>query len=159
MKKSVQIERLTQLIRVLEDVKKDKKPFDMYAWYRPLLNVCDLDDLVGNKKHSCGTASCAAGWAAQDSWFKKRGFTLGDFLPGSDYFYEEGDKVVKMKGDGEAFEACVTFFGTESVFASYNYRNCDNNEINKITPSMVIAKVKKLIKEIEGTPTQPPRIY
>ena len=158
MKKSVQIERLTQLIRVLEEVKADKKPFNMWFWYRPLLNGCELDDLVGNKKHSCGTASCAAGWAAQDPWFKKRGFTLGSFSPVSDYFHEEGDKVVRMKGDGEAFEACRTFFGAESVFAPSGYCDRDGNEIDRITPSMVIARVKKLIKEIEGTPTQPPYI-
>jgi len=158
MKKSVQIERLTQLIRVLEEVKADKKPFDMNVWYRPLLTVCEWVGLVGNKKHSCGTASCAAGWAAQDPWFKRRGFTLGGFSLETYYSHEEGDKVVKMKGDGEDFEACKTFFGTASVFIPSNYCDRDGNEIDRITPSMVIARVKKLIKEIEGTPTQPPYI-
>lgn len=36
MKPEVKIERLTQLIRVLEEVKADKKPFDMLTWFSRL---------------------------------------------------------------------------------------------------------------------------
>lgn len=137
MKPEVKIERLTQLIRVLEEVKADKKPFDMLTWFSRLSPVLE-QFLVGNKKHPCGTVSCAAGWAAQDPWFKRRGFTL----VGDGFF--EGDTTVEMRGDGEAFDACETFFDERNLFDPCNYLS------RKITPSMVIAKVKRLIKYVES---------
>ena len=143
MKPSVQIERLTQLIRVLEEVKADKKPFHMGFWFHHIsFDGPTLRNLVGNKKHSCGTASCAAGWAAQDPWFKRRGFTL---VP---YFW--GDKTVHTRGDGNDFAACETFFGVRDVFDPSSYHDYKRGIFGRITPSMVITKVKKLIKSLEA---------
>lgn len=152
MKKSVQIERLTQLIRVLEEVKASKKPFNMEAWYCPLSTMDDDEKsyIVGNKKHSCNTASCAAGWAAQDSWFRRRGFILGDFTktPWNHDFVSLGRKTVKMRGDGEDFKACRTFFGEEDLFSPSSYQV--GQDECKISPSMVIERVKDLIKSLEA---------
>jgi len=67
------IERLTQLLRVLRQVRDEARPFDQAVWARgrtaPLLTT---------PVNECGTASCAAGWAARDPWFVKQGFALND---------------------------------------------------------------------------------
>ena len=146
MKKSVQIERLTQLIRVLEEVKASKKPFYMETWYLPLFGMSydQKSYIVGNKTHSCGTASCAAGWAAQDPWFKRRGFTLGEFDEDYKFISSLAAKTVKMRGDGTEFDACETFFDERDLFSPEHYLS------EKITPSMVIAEVKKVIKSVES---------
>ena len=150
MKKSVQIERLTQLIRVLEEVKASKKPFYMQTWHVPLslMGNEEKGNIVGNKKHSCGTASCAAGWAAQDPWFKRRGFTLGKVDKEFDFIHNPGVKVVKMRGDGEEFDACNTFFGESELFSPSGYP-IDHDKCN-ISPSMVIKRVKDLIKSLQA---------
>lgn len=149
MKPSVQIERLTQLIRVLEEVKADKKPFDMHTWFRVLYPGWVELSLVGNKTHTCGTASCAAGWAAQDPWFKRRGFTLTASTPDW-HRYGAGEKTVHMRGDGTEFDACESFFGVRDLFSPCDYVDFAGRWLKKITPFMVITKVKKLIKSLEA---------
>lgn len=58
-------ERLTQLIRVLEEVQALGKPWDMTSW------------LTGEGKElTCGTAACALGWATQDAWMQGEGLIL-----------------------------------------------------------------------------------
>ena len=151
MKPSVKIERLTQLIRVLEEVKADKKPFNMWVWFRDLTNTdAPIDNVVGNKRHSCGTASCAAGWAAQDPWFKKRGFTLVPYTEEEAVFSCLGEKKVYMRGDGTEFDACGTFFDETNLFNPGSYCDHKGDWIEKITPNMVIVRTKKLIKSLEA---------
>lgn len=53
--KAIHKERLLQVVRVLEELPKEKK-FDLGTWYE------------------CGTVGCACGWAGQDPWFRRRGF-------------------------------------------------------------------------------------
>src|SRR5882724_5960206 len=67
-------EALQQLIRVLEKVREDDRPFDMSSWYDDE-NSQDIK-LLTMPAEDCGTASCAAGWAARDPWFIERGFKL-----------------------------------------------------------------------------------
>ena len=49
------IERLEQVIRVLEELPREKK-FNLRSFM------------------TCGTTACACGWAGADPWFRRRGF-------------------------------------------------------------------------------------
>lgn len=61
--KAEQIERVEQLDRVLTEMTahERRKHFDMESW---------------GYKNDCGTVGCAAGRAAFDPWFRRRGFVL-----------------------------------------------------------------------------------
>jgi hypothetical protein len=63
------LQAMTELLRVLQGVQADRSPFDMTVWGRQLLP--DGTTVEGRK--SCGTAACAAGWAMRDPWFRERG--------------------------------------------------------------------------------------
>lgn len=58
-----QIKRVEQLERVLNDMTphERKRHFDMSSW---------------GYQNACGTVGCAAGQAAFDPWFRRRGFKL-----------------------------------------------------------------------------------
>lgn len=57
------VERLEQVIRVLEELPREKK-FNLRTFM------------------TCGTTACACGWAGVDPWFRRRGFkTEKDNLP------------------------------------------------------------------------------
>ncbi len=62
-------EALRELYRVVAAIPLTK--FNMSVWYEEWEN----DD------GSCGTVGCAAGWAAQDRWFRERGLTVEPFGP------------------------------------------------------------------------------
>ena len=55
--KKLHAERLLQVVRVLEELPKEKK-FSLSTWLR------------------CGTNGCAVGWAASDPWFTRRGLKM-----------------------------------------------------------------------------------
>ena len=55
MMKAKSIERLEQVVRVLEELPRAKK-FNLRTWM------------------TCGTTACACGWAGMDPWFRRRGF-------------------------------------------------------------------------------------
>jgi len=112
--------RLRQLIRVLRQVKKEKRPFDMKEW----TNV-DRDrvvPLLTTPAPDCGTASCAAGWAARDPWFIEQGFT---FTSARDF----GHVVTYERELG--FEACSRFFdlshnACRDIFGQHNSNEIDD---------------------------------
>lgn len=68
------IERLTQLRRVVEAAPE---------------HLLDMGSFKLTK--DCGTAYCAAGWAAIDPWFVKQGLDLFAEVDGGDPFYHLAD--------------------------------------------------------------------
>jgi hypothetical protein len=44
----------------------------------------DMSHFSTSKK--CGTAYCAAGWAAQDQWFKERNLSLDNYSSNTNFF-------------------------------------------------------------------------
>jgi hypothetical protein len=65
-------EALHQLKRVLGEVQAKSKPFDMRFWVGDQATY----DVLSGPEITCGTSSCAAGWAARDPWFKEHRFTI-----------------------------------------------------------------------------------
>lgn len=54
------VERMEQIIRVLENVESKGQNFNLGCW-----KILDPQ---------CGTCACAIGWAAEDEWHNKQGF-------------------------------------------------------------------------------------
>jgi len=94
-------EALQQLIRVLEKVREDDRPFDMSSWYDDE-NSQDIK-LLTMPAEDCGTASCAAGWAARDPWFIERGFKLVELN-------EDDETLIVHYGESYGYDACMDFF-------------------------------------------------
>lgn len=88
------IERLQQVVRVLEELPKNA--------------MFDLAVFVDETK--CGTVACAVGWAAQDTWFKRRGFNLKQFTRTS---------FVPVFRDMEDWDAVETFFGLDDSDSAF----------------------------------------
>ena len=85
--------RFKQLIRVLKALTphQRKKHWIMSDW---------------TKQTSCGTARCAAGYAAVDPWFTRRGFHLASGLNPL-----EGEDIGPRFGSADHWEAIRAFFG------------------------------------------------
>ncbi len=66
------IERLEQVVRVLEELPREKK-FDLRMFM------------------TCGTTACACGWAGTDPWFRRRGFKTEKRQYGYNVLYREFD--------------------------------------------------------------------
>lgn len=98
-------EAFEQLDRVLAEVDSQKLPFSMEVWQTSGRET----------EHKCGTAACAAGWAARDPWFRERGFTmkLGDSAP---RYMPPGTSSY----NAERF-ACWGFEAAERFFGLYGY--------------------------------------
>ncbi len=105
------IERLEQVVRVLEELPKEKK-FDLNHW------------------SICGTVACAVGWAASDVWFRRRGLGLekiwGLFEGKTQY-----QPAFKGLDDWEAVEA---FFGlgereAEHLFSAFTYKRGSKSDV------------------------------
>lgn len=94
-------DRFTRLINILES--KTPKQLDMSKWYD--------EDETGK----CGTVACAAGWAAQDPYFKRLGLRIVEVevkYPGWD------EKTFQLSGvNGEdSDDALSRIFGTSLPF-------------------------------------------
>jgi hypothetical protein len=113
--RTINVEALLELKRVLRHVQKEDLRFDISRWHS---GGRLLPRIVAEW---CGTAACAAGWAARDDWFKKRGFGRG--LYGARGFVE-----------------CDRFFGrpASNIFNHHFYPYA-------ATPEMVIEKIDELI--------------
>ena len=59
-------ERLMQVVRVLEELRRPKR-FDLGTW------------------GECSTTACAIGWAGLDPWFRRRGFRTEKYYDGTMY--------------------------------------------------------------------------
>lgn len=119
MKKSQQIERLQQVVRVLEKLPRNKK-FDLSVWMK------------------CGTVGCAIGWAASDPWFTRRGLHLIR-ADTSGIFYQP-----VYKGEVESY-AIVEFFGLSLCDAKQLFYP-GRYEYERMSKRDVIARIKKFIE-------------
>ncbi len=96
----IYIERLNQLVRVLREVRDEKRLFSLFTWVTTDLTLLDIKFPEG----ACGTVSCAVGWAAQDPWFRRRGFSLGKNYVGRIYPQYKSHKEIEFEWDAvEAF--------------------------------------------------------
>jgi hypothetical protein len=94
------IERLEQLIRVLQSLTPHEKRrhFDMEQW---------------GYKNECGTVCCAAGHAARDPWFKRRGFKMVKDISGSPV-PSNARHLLTISYDGkQGWDALAEFFGVD----------------------------------------------
>lgn len=135
--KAKYIQRFEQLIRVMKSLTEHQATEDFYMrdWCRfyidgeenlitdtlkgyaasqtMLPKGCTLNEAV----YHCGTSKCAAGWAACDSWFTKRGFKL---------VVDELNVVLIGYKDAENWQALLDFFG-------YNVRYKNKIETGNVT--------------------------
>lgn len=125
-------ERLKHLITILAAVPPEK--LVMEVWSSP--------------HHWCGAAACAFGWAAQDPVFNKQGLTL--VKPANSWamptYYSK--QVIHAEG----FGAAVWFFGISydqayHLFDPDLYVDDVGDNIEDITPAMVIARINKLLEQ------------
>jgi hypothetical protein len=109
-------DRLLQVARVLRELPKGKT-LDMSVW------------------KGCDTVACAIGWAAQDPWFRRRGFRLD----------EDGYPVNK---NGDIFSvATMQFFGLSGqedyrLFYPSHYEN-PTRDIRR----RVIKRIEKFVAD------------
>lgn len=85
------VERYRQLIRVMEGLSEHDREdhFQMTSW--------------ATRAADCGTAMCAAGWAASDEWFIKQGFKMegaAPAIPGKVGYFRRGWAAVHLFFDG-----------------------------------------------------------
>lgn len=120
-------ERLEHLITVLERVERENLPFDMDDWA-----VDPLD---------CGTAACAAGWAARDPEFQKQGLSLS-LAWGPSFAGEVGAEAMAVFLDIAGWDSVRLFIPDE-----YNLPS------DSIRPAHVIACIRVLLAEGEGEAT------
>lgn len=159
--------RLMRLISILEHVRDSKLPFDLEGWAQEVSNA---DYIVGDANHpeACGTACCAAGWAALDPEFQTQGLRLvfeGMEIPDVATFNARWKKhaidgvghfwpQIEFEG-GRAMTAAACFFGlslhqADSLFEISTYGLEDEDEegetaYNHVTPDMVIGRIRDLI--------------
>jgi len=121
-------EALKQLIRVLEEVETLQKPLDMSVWMR-------------TSTHTCGTAGCALGYAAKDSWFNDRNLHLEE-APCDAAFPVLGEELDSPVG----FEAAELLFSISPEQTLYIF-DASYYHQNPILPSHVIARVRELLEQ------------
>ena len=138
MNKKMTIERLDNVVRVLQQVIRKKRRFDIYKW----TSAPTLQEL-----HSCGTSACAIGYAAMDPWFNRRGlkFKRGSGLGGSWI----GEATLSYKDFGE-FHSVLQFFGlsfkdAEQLFTEDGYGD------KEVTPQMVIDNIQAYTAGLRNT--------
>lgn len=150
MEKTMNRARLLHLIDVLETVERGNLPFEMEKWA-----------IVKQDKTVCGTAACAAGYAALDPEFRAEGFTLRNhsnvefksfydlvrYIPNLEleYPFISFDGVSGWLALGEFFG--LTFPQANYVFGAKSYRRSD------VAPKHVIEHIHHVL---EGTANLPP---
>lgn len=129
-------QRLEQVIRVLESIPPER--FDIEVWVDPRL--------------TCGTATCALGWCAQDPWHRAEGLPCNDELTWGlvrDYF-----------GLG-SFSVTFWLFDGGSYSESWQPRTLmhlglppgELDDLHDIGPKDVISRIRWLITH--GDPSSP----
>ena len=129
------IQRLEQVIRVLQELPEGKK-FQMGHWME------------------CGTSGCAIGWSAMDPWFKRRGLKLEldeDTMDNRAYLYPSRSLVpaiyMPVYRGKEEFPAVADFFGISIDTADQLFMPRQEDGLNR-RPA-VIARIRRFIKELE----------
>jgi hypothetical protein len=123
------IERLKQLRRVIEEAPEDRLHMRAYS-----------------EVAECGTAYCAAGWAAVDSWFQKN-TEINETLEVT----EEGRIIVAdivADGDRDEFENFADIFGihpddSEALFGADPARDIGPHAVSK---AQVLDNIDRLLK-------------
>lgn len=131
-------DRLERLVAVLERVDREERPFDMGAWVRsPLMvdsryhDIPTLDDIK-----RCGTASCALGWAARDTWHRDRGLR---------FKWHDGARSWFPSFDGEyGLRAAVAFYEISYDQAADLFDPTSYASLN-IAPWRVVNRVNALL--------------
>jgi hypothetical protein len=128
------IKRLVQLRRVVEAAPEDR--LHMRTW-------CE--------SAACGTAYCAAGWAAIDPWFREHTeietiFNVWDS--------EDGEVMVHAVADRNVCHDLAHFFGIDeddanNLFAAFAHRGMDPHAISR---AEVLGNIDALL---EGGVTEP----
>jgi hypothetical protein len=89
----------------------------------------------------CGTAYCAAGWAALDPWFQKE-------TPMSDYFdlvdHEQGTLVL-ANDNRNCFRGLATIFDLDGIESKELFGACLPSGC-KVFPAAVIANIDRLLR-------------
>jgi hypothetical protein len=135
------VEALEQVIRVLDNVETQDKPFDLQHWVSPIYEDREIREKgwfrerVRIERHQCGTAGCAIGWAAVDPWFVEHGFHLQ--LRASDQY------VRPVFGNHENWGAVAKFFGLSKKEAHLLFD--EPSYIGKVTPTEVAIRIKAFI--------------
>ena len=129
-------ERLLQVVRVLEELPKEKR-FALESW-----NVCN-------------TVGCAVGWAASDPWFTRRGLCLVSptkidvrhFPPSVAKHFKAGAEVndygIYYCGRGE-WTAVEVFFGHDRAQVKHLFHA---GSYYQPTKRNVIRRIKKFVSE------------
>lgn len=116
-------ERLTELIRVLDDVEALERPFDLNHWF-------------GGAPYDCGTAACAIGWACRDPWFQERGLFASEFSRAPELRPEDPNELMSY-----GFTAVCDFFHLEDHAAVMLITSRPDH----YTPAHVKAVARRLI--------------
>jgi len=113
------IERLEQVIRVLEELPREKK-FNLRTFM------------------TCGTTACACGWAGTDPWFRRRGFKTEK----EPYHFEGANYSVSYRGfDG--MDAVRKFFGVDFATSSFLFVKDSSRDGSK---RAVIRRLRRFLK-------------
>ena len=94
--KKLHAERLLQVVRVLEELPKEKK-FNLSTWLK------------------CGTVGCAVGWAASDPWFTRRGLKMV-YHDWYEPYYKD-----KYNNDAVCYFFGLTIHDTHGLFYKNSY--------------------------------------
>lgn len=122
--KEQEIERLTQLIRVMRGLSRHerRRHFDIRQW---------------GMQTDCGTTMCAAGFCGSDPWFRRRGFKL------EPTFFEK--MMIRYRGIS-SWDALYAFFGDGLGYAGMSHPIFGTPQ----TVGEVIRAARKRIKELES---------
>ncbi len=116
--KDLNREAMIELRRVVEAAPPEL--FHMRAW---------------KEKAGCGTAYCAAGWAAIDPWFTERGLT------------HEAMQAASMDFRDSTFDAVRRFFGLTEAEGErlFGTSGTDYYDPHAITREMVIENIDRML--------------
>lgn len=142
--------RLERLIKVLQEVRRERKPFTIDSWS---IMVSRFDHSIVNRRgNSCGTACCALGYATLDPSFRRQGLSLktADGKPVTSRNIakvEEKGAITEPVFNGYwGLSAGAAFFDISDneaayLFMPHTYYNLDR----PVRPSDVIKRVRKLL--------------
>ena len=117
------IERLEQVIRVLEELPKEKK-FNLRTFM------------------TCGTTACACGWAGTDPWFRRRGFKTEKY-----HYHPEGPIYYVSYQGSCGMEAVRKFFGLNLATSHHLFIKDFSQDNSK---RATIRRLKSFLKEISN---------
>lgn len=122
MRTSTRKERIKQAIRVLGSLTKANRRIDMNSWKR------------------CEMVACAAGWMAQDPWFRERGLRLATFDKDS------VDNQPTYKG-AYGYTALADFFGMTSDQSRHLFSPRSYDIGDRYSSRAVAKQLKSFLKE------------